>query len=607
MLAPDDRALLLDALRAPAGARLERAVGTTFTLDLETALTVPLAFAGHSLRSSPDPVAVMESLRSTSSRLDIFCQAGAVVADRWPSDLVALLEPVVHEVPRPRPGHLFHPKVWAMHFSDEEGNDFFRVLVLSRNLTSDRSWDVLLRLDGEPARTINRDNEGLVRFISALPVMAKTALEMERRDAIKHLADHLRRVEWDIPEGATAVRFWPFGLRGSRRPDLDDLFLGYRHLVMSPFITPGGIDAVVRPMPAGSDVTIISRPEQLDGLPVGVLNDCSVHVISPLAGLEDVGEDASSSEGGAPFGALHAKVVVVEKNNRARLFLGSANATDAAYGGNVELLCELEGGPSKLGVALLMGDKVPFRGLLEPYVSPASPVTDDAAEAGRKLDAHLVDLAQLNFLVVATPHESLWQPAISTRETIPAAPHDATVWIAPFNRAAERVSLVSGSALDVSLNPRPGTELTPFLLLTARASVAGRSLERSTVVRAALVGGPSDRLDEILVRQIDTPEKFLRLLFLLLGFGHGAPGVELGTGLETGDGGAWHQADASGIFEVLVRALAIDPSSIDRLDEIVSRLGERPEGRDVLPAGWGDMWSTVREARGALVTKGRRS
>ena len=42
MLAPDNRGLLLDALRPPPGHSLDRAVATTFTLDLETALMVPL-------------------------------------------------------------------------------------------------------------------------------------------------------------------------------------------------------------------------------------------------------------------------------------------------------------------------------------------------------------------------------------------------------------------------------------------------------------------------------------------------------------------------------------------------------------------------------------
>ena len=37
-----------------------------------------------------------------SERFDIFCQAGANRAHRWPSDLVAFLENVIHEVKRPR-------------------------------------------------------------------------------------------------------------------------------------------------------------------------------------------------------------------------------------------------------------------------------------------------------------------------------------------------------------------------------------------------------------------------------------------------------------------------------------------------------------------------
>jgi hypothetical protein len=169
MLAPDDRALLLDALRPPAGMPLQRAVGTTFTLDLETALMVPLAFAGHGLSGPPDPVAVMEAVRSTADVFDLFCQAGAVSAGRWPSDLVALLEPVIHEVRRPRPGHLFHPKVWVLHYGDGDTAELYRALVLSRNLTADRSWDVIVRLDGAPSRLVNHDNHGLVRFLTALP------------------------------------------------------------------------------------------------------------------------------------------------------------------------------------------------------------------------------------------------------------------------------------------------------------------------------------------------------------------------------------------------------------------------------------------------------
>ena len=72
MLAPDNRALLLDALRPPPGCSLDRAVATTFALDLETALMVPLALAGFQLVDDPDPVEIMEALRRIERALGHF-------------------------------------------------------------------------------------------------------------------------------------------------------------------------------------------------------------------------------------------------------------------------------------------------------------------------------------------------------------------------------------------------------------------------------------------------------------------------------------------------------------------------------------------------------
>lgn len=46
MLEPDSRSLLSDLLRPPAGFQLSHAVGTSFTMTLEAALSIPLAFAG---------------------------------------------------------------------------------------------------------------------------------------------------------------------------------------------------------------------------------------------------------------------------------------------------------------------------------------------------------------------------------------------------------------------------------------------------------------------------------------------------------------------------------------------------------------------------------
>lgn len=128
MLAPDDRAVLLDLLRPPPDMKLDVAVATTFTLDLEAALVAPLAFVAFDVAGPGDPIAVLEAVRSVASRLTVFCQAGETRAPHTASDLFAFLEPVVHEVRRPRTGHLFHPKLWLLRYVGVDDSESIRML-----------------------------------------------------------------------------------------------------------------------------------------------------------------------------------------------------------------------------------------------------------------------------------------------------------------------------------------------------------------------------------------------------------------------------------------------------------------------------------------------
>ena len=127
MLAPDARVVLLEQLRPPVGYTMDAAVATTFTLDLSAALIPPLAFASFELSGAPDPVAALEAVRACADRLDVFCQAGQMAVPSQPSDLMAFLEPMVHEVRRPRPGHLFHPKVWLLRYRNPSGDVGYRL------------------------------------------------------------------------------------------------------------------------------------------------------------------------------------------------------------------------------------------------------------------------------------------------------------------------------------------------------------------------------------------------------------------------------------------------------------------------------------------------
>ena len=135
MLSPDDRTLLVDLLAPPdAGFRLEHAVATTFTLHLTALLPVPLGLAGADLSSSTDPLSILQAIRTYSDRIDVFCQAGHVSVPSQRNDLLAFLEPMVHQVKAPRPGHVFHPKLWVLRFANDDGEERYRLVCGSRNL-----------------------------------------------------------------------------------------------------------------------------------------------------------------------------------------------------------------------------------------------------------------------------------------------------------------------------------------------------------------------------------------------------------------------------------------------------------------------------------------
>ena len=594
VLAPDSRELLLDALRPPAGCSLDRAVATTFTLDLETALTVPLAFAGFRLDEQPDPIEIMQSLRGMSDRIDIFCQAGAIGARRWPSDLVALLEGVIHEMERPWPGHIFHPKTWVLRFRDESETPAYRLVVLSRNLTADRSWDTILWLDGRRGESNTESSEPLAEFVGELPGLAATRVTPGRQEILTELADELRRVEWEVPSGVREVRFHPIGLPYARRFPVEEHFRGYRRFVISPFVREGAIRRIFPPR-SGRRYALISRGGELDALPADALEHVDVYELDPTASL--AGDDPEGEADRSFFTQLHAKVFAVERAKRAHLFVGSANATDAGLSQNVEFLCELVGPKRTLGVDALVGDDAPLRGMLTPYDRGVDP-NGGNGEDGRAIENLLIDIAGgIRFRTTVTEGSEGWVARIAADEAPRRIPDGACVTVAPFNNPDETHPLDPEEPLDVKLPPCELADITAFLRLTARRTVKGKPLERSTVVCSQLEGSPDDRFRQIFARQIDTPEKFLRLLALLIGLASGTV-TEV---VENGEGsGRWAGGAGQGVLELLARALAESPESIDHLDEIIEHLRRSPLGREVLPPGWDDVWLPVLEARRAM-------
>lgn len=172
MLEPDSREVLLDALRPPPGAVLDRAVGTTYSLDLRALLFAPLAFAlfdwATDESGQPDPLALLESLRRHADRTTLFCQAGQIAVPGAYQRLFTYLETCVVEVSPEIPDRVFHPKVWVLRFVGDGGHVSYRLVCPTRNLTFDTSWDTVVVLDGKPTGRPIEGTAGLCSFVRGL-------------------------------------------------------------------------------------------------------------------------------------------------------------------------------------------------------------------------------------------------------------------------------------------------------------------------------------------------------------------------------------------------------------------------------------------------------
>lgn len=582
MLPPDARTVLSDALRPPPGAALDRAVALTFTLDLNSALTVPLAFAAHSIRETSDPLTVMEAVRRCADRVDIFCQAGQIAVPSTASDLHAFLEQMVHPVRRPRPGRLFHPKLWAVRYWDATTETYpARLLALSRNLTADRSWDVCLRLDGTVTTAPAASNKPLVDLVRHAMSLADRLTD-ERRVGLDELAEDLRRVEWELPDGVEEVAFHAFGVSTPARPD----FNGSQHLVVSPFCTEKGLERVL----LGGDAAVVGRQEELDRLPDASLTEHQVYVVNELAGLP--ADDAESA--GSILTGLHAKLYVIEQGWRARVFLGSANATDAAFDGNTELLVELIGRRTKLGIATMLADGAGFKTILEPY--NRQPAVDRDTEQWQ-LENFLRDAASVPLTATAEAAGQSYRLRVTSEAELPGM-CDVRLTAELLTRRGEAVVLRPGAAMAATFDKLSVVDVTPFMALTARD---GSGNQASTVVRCTLVGDPPGRLDEILARQVDTPEKFLQFLSLLLGLG--GDYFAAAAGAAKGGSGRWAGVTAPGVLELVMRGLVDQPKQLEDLARIVTRLTANGRSRELLPDGFAELWTEVDKVRRELIAE----
>lgn len=601
MINPETRALLSDALTPPPGFVFDCGFATTYSLDLVSLLAMPLHMAwlatGEDTADNIDPLRALEALRRTSERFTVFCERGRLQIPRNASPLLSLLENMVHEVTAPH-GGAFHPKVWLLRFTPEEGerNAVLRLLVMSRNITDDASWDLSVCLEGSVGRKKSEAGVQLASFIKAvigLSEKSKKSLSHQRDRDLDALIKDAGRAEWELPGHYEEIKFHALGLGRKKEQWLPTPSDNQWHEmgVISPFVKADALQAIAAS--CKTPLFVISRAEELDQTPDPLPGGYeSLWVLAEGADQAEVESHTTERLTG-----LHAKAYIGRAGWNTHLFLGSANATDAAllHGNNVEFMVELIGRHSRVGTP---GDWINENGmtsLLVPYQrSEALDKETQAYKDEKELERIRSVISALDLSLDCVMQESSWELHLQGL-TVPMV-EGLTVAVWPLTlRMDQAVSTeLSDTETAVVMSRLMKSDITSFTGFRLQLNQA----ELCFGLDVPLRNPPADREADVLRSVIENREGFVRYLMLLLG----ALGPSAGIFLEE-DGGSrqdWRKGGLGGeaLFEMLANAYAREPEKLESIAALVKRLQAQvsDEGDGIVPDEFQALWSIVSEA-----------
>lgn len=537
----NDRLSYSEMLRPDVGYTLEFAVGTTYSLDLEALLGIPVSMGlleDGDTEQLRNPLYVLESIRASSDKIAIFCNAGGIKLPDRIQSVYSLLEESVFQVKLGKNAN-FHPKLWVLKYSNEARESYLKLLVLSRNLTFDSSIDLCVALRGDIKRQRRVKNQPLADMVAFLAQYAPKA----KQNRIQALAEDLMHVVFQVESPFEDYSFLPIGIPNYPGERLKLFGQKYDLFAVSPFLSG---KTVLQLAKYANQKILVTRKSSV----TQTVLDTFQHVYITKDVLTD-NEFAAKQD-------IHAKMYFTPTQEGNYLYIGSANASHNAFHRNVECLLQLKYKPNYIGMWSFTQDFIPKENC--PYEEiTCVPETEAVDDNQRKIEEVLREAVYALKRAEVTADGDAFQTIVSAK----ALKTTERVYIAPLQRLDLMCALESQTQFKGMLL----REISEFFML--------RVQNQTLVVKVDTRGIPKDREEAIYRSIIDTRAKFMSYLSFVLSENQSALSAEtdiLDSILVSEENQGQSAPLPVAVYEKMLRVFHHNPNRIKGIADMIRRL-----------------------------------
>ena len=588
-------------LMPPDGYKLDKAIGTTYSLDLEalTAVAICLGLSEETdSKLMQNPISMLNALQKVSDKIILFCEAGQIKAPLKPTALSILLEKMVVEVALPKDRQLgrypaYHPKTWVLSYVNKDGDKKYRFVVMSRNLTFDRSWDVSFSMDSSRMVRQKKKTKPIINFLGFLSGSVSNNVKDagKKRTLIRNMQVELADVSFslDSKEFGENFEILPLGIgKNAYQMSEDVLFSTDRNsadstfhelVVMSPFLSESVIadfNIAERGL-SDSKRTLITRRSELsklkemdtDNFTIYVLKD---EIVDGEDAISDVMTDKMKQD-------IHAKIYIRRKYADVDLYLGSMNASYSAINKNVEMMLWLGTKNKYLNGEKFLKDI--FCGPADDVKNPFEKVTvmdavqDIDGDNKNALEQKIKELCRAKRKATIT--EDNYGKYKVTVE-FPGVTSDKTIMVSPFNSKQEHTLCEKIKFTELEI-----LQLSEFYELTAKEGED----EIHRIIMIPTIGFPEDRESAVVNSIVKDRASFVEYIAFVLGDDYLASMLEK---KQIGESGIFqHSNDAMPVlYEKMLKTSVEEPERFRDIGYVLKMVTDK----EIIPDEFRELYDT---------------